>query len=74
MVKIMIPTVYRDDYLLALRALSRQGRAEPLVKMLSHAQRFCSGIDFNDFDRARQLLEAANAFRDPDEARLKLPV
>jgi len=74
MVKIMIPTVYRDDYLLALRALSRQGRAVPLVKMLSHAQRFCSGIDFNDFDRARHLLEVANAFKDPDEARLKLSV
>ncbi|MBT3296983.1 MAG: cell filamentation protein Fic [Verrucomicrobia bacterium] len=74
MVKIMIPTVYRDDYLLALRALSRQGRAEPLVKMLSHAQRFCAGIDFEDFDRARHLLEVANAFKDPDEARLKFSV
>jgi hypothetical protein len=74
MVKIMIPTVYRDDYLLALRALSRQSRAEPLVKMLSHAQRFCSGIDFSDFDHARDLLEGANAFKDSDEARLKLSV
>jgi hypothetical protein len=72
-VKIMIPTVYRDDYLLALRALSRQGRPEPLIRMLSYAQRFCSGIDFNDFARARHLLDAANAFKEPDEARLRLP-
>jgi len=74
MVKIMIPTVYRDDYLLALRALSRKGRAAPLVKMLSHAQRFCSEIDFNDFDRARHLLDVANAFKEPDGARLKVSV
>ncbi|MBT3193953.1 MAG: cell filamentation protein Fic [Verrucomicrobia bacterium] len=72
LVKIMIPTVYRDDYLLALRALSRQGRAGPLVRMLTHAQRFCSEIDFKDFDHARHRLEVANAFKEPDEARLRL--
>ena len=36
--RIIIPTVYRDDYLGALRALSRSERAEVLPRMLDHAQ------------------------------------
>jgi len=73
LVRILVPTVYRADYLLALRALSRRERPEPLPRMLSYAQRFCSHVDFSDFDGARRILETSNAFREPDEARLSLP-
>ncbi len=30
--RIIIPTVYREDYLLALRALTRQGNTDPYIK------------------------------------------
>lgn len=68
--RILIPTVYREDYLLALRALSRNGIAEPYVKMLDRAQRFSSQIDFSSYETACELLTKANAFEESSDARL----
>lgn len=71
--RIIIPTVYRDDYLLALRALTRQGRTGGFVRMLDHAQEFVSRIELDDLDAALATLRAANAFDEPTEARLIMP-
>jgi hypothetical protein len=71
--RIFIPTAYRDDYLLALRALSRQQIAEPLIRMLDHAQAFSAAIDFADLQRALDVLSSCNAFERDTEARLRMP-
>ena len=68
--RIIIPTVFRDDYLGALRALSRRGDPAAYLRMIDRAERFSASIDFSDFASARRGLEAANAFKDPGEARL----
>lgn len=71
--RIIIPTVYRDDYLGALRALSRSGRTQVLPAMLDRAQSFSSRIDFSDLAGARQALEKAQAFLEPGEGHLRTP-
>jgi hypothetical protein len=71
--RIIIPTVLRDDYLGALRALSRRGDPAAYLRMIDHAQRFSASVDFSDFASARRALEAANAFKDPGEAHLVMP-
>lgn len=76
--RIIIPTVYRANYLSALKAISNRTSAEPLIRMLDFAQRFSRAIDWNDFDRAEGELKAANAFMDSNDAeeqgvRLRLP-
>jgi Fic/DOC family protein len=71
--RIIIPTVCRDDYLGALRALSRNGRAQVLPKMLDQAQSFSSHIAFDDLASARRALEEAQAFREPSEGHLRIP-
>lgn len=71
--RIIIPAVYRGDYLGALRALSRKNRADVLPKMLDRAQLFTSRIDFTDRGAARQALEKADAFREPSEGLLRIP-
>lgn len=68
--RIIIPTVFRDDYLGALRALSRRREPAAYLRMMDRAQRFSASIDFSVFASARSALEAANAFRDPGEALL----
>ncbi|PGH38762.1 MAG: cell filamentation protein Fic, partial [Candidatus Nephrothrix sp. EaCA] len=35
--KIIIPTVFRDDYMGALRKLTRQGDAETYIRMMQRA-------------------------------------
>ena len=71
--RMIIPIVYRDDYLGAVRALSRSERAEVLPRMLDHAQLFVSRIDFADLAKARRVLQEAEAFREPTEGRLRIP-
>ncbi len=67
---VIIPTVYREDYLLSLRALSRRMRPAPYLTMLSEAHRFSSHIDFSDYPTALQAITERNWFLEPDKGRI----
>ena len=66
---IIIPTVYRDDYVLALRALTRRHRPGPLVAALVAAQQL-SNLEFTSYPAILKELQRRNWFREPDEARI----
>lgn len=46
--RIIIPTVYRDDYISALKAMSGNAHPAPLVRMLAQAARFSRWLDSPD--------------------------
>ncbi len=69
---ILIPTVCREDYLGALRAMSRRERPSPLVDMLTRAQDF-SHLEYSPYADTLRFLEAHNWFREPEEAKLMFP-
>ncbi len=76
--RILVPTVYRNNYLQALRALSRNDNPDPLSKVMDFAQRYSHELDFSSLESAQRELEATNAFMDANEAdeagiRLRLP-
>jgi hypothetical protein len=71
--RIMIPVVYRDDYLLALRALSRRSDPTPLIKALVRAQEFCAALPLDSYEHTHSVLSLCNAFKEPDEGRLIIP-
>jgi hypothetical protein len=76
--RIIVPTVYRNNYLLALKALSQNGVPGALVRVIDFAQKYTTAVDFSDLDRARLVLDRTHAFADPNEAdaagiRLVLP-
>ena len=66
--RIVIPTAFRNNYLSALRALSRNGRPEPLIRALDYAQRWTRAIDWRAVASTGRQLEACHAFLQPDEA------
>jgi Fic family protein len=66
--RIIVPTVYRLDYIGGLKALTHNGRPDALVRVLDFAQRYTGSIDWSSLDRSRKALEVTNAFRDPHEA------
>lgn len=66
--KIIIPIIYRNNYLSALRAISRNAIPEPLFRTLDFAQKYTQSIDWNDFETAKEQLIKTNAFLDPTEA------
>ncbi len=70
--KIIIPTVYRDNYMLALRKLTRQQDPSPYVRMLLKAHIFSSSITGDDMDAMEKHLESSNAFKEHDKAKLKI--
>jgi hypothetical protein len=70
--KIIIPTVYRDDYMLALRRLTRQQDPSAYVRMLGRAHEFSSNIAGEDMVVMEKHLEASNAFKEPDQSKLKI--
>jgi hypothetical protein len=70
---IIIPNVYRDDYLQALRALTRRHRPALIVEALTKAQAF-SALDFTSYAPVLKELQRRNWFKEPDEARIVVPV
>ena len=76
--RIIIPTVYRNNYLAALKALSQGENPKPIIPVLDFAQKYTTSIRWENFDIARSDLQETNAFKDSTEAedngiRLVLP-
>lgn len=69
--KILIPTVYRDDYLGALRKLTRQEKPEAYVRMLSRIHEYSTTVTGSKMDEMQTKLEASNAFHESDEGNLR---
>jgi len=65
--KIIIPTVFRQDYISALRQLTRKENPEPLIHALLRVRQFSRTLCSEDFDAMRQYMEKCNAFRDEDQ-------
>ena len=76
--RIVVPTVYRANYLSALKALSQTGRPDPLIRMLDYAQKWTAAVDWRSVEETQRELEGCNAFLDPAVAeeegrRLRMP-
>jgi hypothetical protein len=68
-VRILTPTVYRNNYLAALSAMSGgAGNGESLVAVLDYAQRWAAAVDWGDFEGAVETSSSCNAFLDPGVA------
>jgi Fic family protein len=53
--RVIIPIVYRNNYLAALRALSNSGYAEALIRTLDFAQKYTHSIDWSNLQKCRSL-------------------
>jgi hypothetical protein len=63
--RIIIPTVYREDYLLPLKALSHHREAQPLVAALSRIQRWSGAFEYaRPRSGVRDQLGRCNAFQE----------
>ena len=78
-VRIIVPTVYRSNYLAALKGATHTGHYAAMHAMLSFARRYTAQVDFSTRQTAEADLTRTNALRDPAEAeaagiRLTLPL
>lgn len=70
--KIIIPTVFRDDYLGALRAISRRNEPNIYIRMLLRAWQFSATVSGEDMDKTHHLLTQSNAFEEGEDYILRI--
>ena len=67
--RIIVPTVYRDDYISALKAMTN-GQPTPMPRMLTRAARFSRWLDMTSKESCFAALAQSNALASPEEAKL----
>ena len=67
MSKIIIPTVYRIDYIDALKRLTQNGEPATIIRAMERVRLFSSGLDGSDYNELKAYLEQCNAFKDEPE-------
>ena len=64
--KVIVPTVFRPDYIGALRRLSRDGDPDVMVSAMLRLWDFSHRLSSGDFETLKRRLEMSNAFSDDD--------
>ena len=75
--RLVIPTIFRSNYLSALKALSNVGNPRPLVRTLDFAQRWVAALPWTTLADTEGPLRETNAFMDPgvaDDAGIRLQI
>lgn len=70
--KIIIPTVYREDYMGAIKKLTKQREGDAYIRMLQKAWTFSSQVHQQQFDQMEKFLTQRNAFLTHKEGYLKV--
>ena len=65
---IIIPTIYRVEYIASLKALTNHARPQALIRVLDFAQKYTGRIDFSTYEVANAMLAETNAYIDPADA------
>lgn len=78
LVRIIIPTVLRLNYIAVLKAATLHSNFDAFIAVAEFAQRYTARVDFSNLEVAEKVLTATHALRDPYEAeqagvRLVLP-
>ena len=67
--RIVIPTIYRNNYLAALSCYSNGvGRGETVLAVVEFAQRWTAAVDWSSYGLANETLENCHAYVDPGVA------
>ncbi|WP_204374800.1 Fic family protein [Ferrovum sp. JA12] len=69
--RIIIPTAYREDYFLPLKALSRNADPVPFLRSMTRAQAWSAAFNYSNLQTTWKRMAACNAFAD-DITRNKL--
>lgn len=65
--KILIPTVYRIDYIGAIKKLTKTGKPETYINMLSRAYEFSANVHGEGLEEVEAYLRNCNAFETDED-------
>lgn len=70
--RIIVPTVFREDYILALRKLTRQKVPTAYINVMSKLHKFSDNLYGSDFNELKEYLRECNAYEEPSAAKLEI--
>ena len=70
--RIIVPTVFRDDYLLSLRKLSRKKDPWAYINVMTKLHQFSDNLYGTDFTELKNYLAECNAYEEPSQAKLQI--
>lgn len=70
--RIIVPTVFREDYILALRKLTRQKDPLAYINVMTKLHQFSDNLYGTDFTELKNYLVACNAYEEPSQAKLQI--
>ena len=70
--RIIVPTVFREDYILALKKLTNRKDPDTFIRIMDKLQNFSANIYGDSFEDLNQYLTETNAYKEPSEGRLIL--
>lgn len=70
--RIIIPSVFRNEYIASLKRLTNHQQPESFIRVMSYAQDFVCKISFENYSVARFMMNECNAFDDPAEDKVLL--
>ena len=60
--RIIVPTLFREEYLDCLRVLTREGESAPFLRAMQLIHRWSAAFDYENLDRTISAMRASNAF------------
>ena len=70
--RIIVPTVFREDYILALRKLTRHKEPLAYINVMTKLHQFSDNLYGTDFTELKNYLAACNAYEEPSQAKLQI--
>jgi|WetSurMetagenome_2_1015567.scaffolds.fasta_scaffold92303_2 hypothetical protein len=68
--RIIVPTVYREDYILSLKKLTNRKVPDTFIRVMDKLQHFSNNILGNNFDELNSYFKETNAYKEPSEGQL----
>lgn len=60
--RIIVPTLFRNEYLDCLRALTRGGNPAPFINAMQKIHEWTAAFDYQNLDKVIAAMKACNAF------------
>jgi hypothetical protein len=70
--RIIVPTVYREDYIMSLKKLTNRNQPDAFIRVMDKLQHFSTYILGDNFDEINNYFRITNAYKEPSEANLKI--
>ena len=70
--RIIVPTVYREDYILSLKKFTNCKDPDAFIRVMDKLQHFSNHIFGDNFDELNDYFKATNAYKEPSEGKLNI--